>query len=79
MENFISCAVVARTPTNDEGLSDFHHSMSMVLVTWFHIWFIMTIYYKMLQFYYKIQRLLQIATVQSVIKRLINIKSQKKT
>ena len=33
MENFISCAVVARTPTNDEGLSDFHYSMSMVLVT----------------------------------------------
>ena len=31
----------------------------------------------MVQFYYKIQRLLQIVTVQSMIKRLITIKSQK--
>ena len=37
MENFISCAVVVRPPTSGEGLRDFHHSMSMVLVTWFHI------------------------------------------
>ena len=40
---------VAHPPSNGEGLRDIQHSMSMVLDTRFHIWFIMTLYYKMRQ------------------------------
>ena len=49
---------VVRPPSNDEGLKDIQHSMSMVLDTMgFHILFIMTVYYKMRQlFYYKMRQ-----------------------
>ena len=35
--------------SNGEGLKDIQHSMSMVPDTMFHIWFIMTVYYKIPQ------------------------------
>ena len=38
---------VERLPSNGEGFRDIHHSMSTVLNLGFHIWFIMTLYYKM--------------------------------
>ena len=47
----------AHPSSNREGLRDIQNSMSMVLDTRFHTWFIMTVYYKM-------RRLIQIATVQ---------------
>ena len=41
---------VVHPPSNGESLRDIHHpSMSMVLSMRFHIWFIMTVYYKMWQ------------------------------
>ena len=66
-------------PSNGEGLRDIQHSMSIVLDRRFHIWFVMTVYYKMQQillqnatgvhykmrevFCYKMRQLLQIATI----------------
>ena len=38
---------VVRPPSNGEGLRDIQHSMSMALDMRFHIWFIMTVCYKM--------------------------------
>ena len=40
---------VVRPPSNGEGLRDIQNSMSTVLDTRFHIWFIMTVYCKMRQ------------------------------
>ena len=40
---------VVRPPSNGEELTDIQHSMSVVLNTRFHIWFIVTVYYKMRQ------------------------------
>ena len=37
---------VVRPPSNGEGLRGSQHSMSMVLDMGFHVWFIMTLYYK---------------------------------
>ena len=62
---------VIRQSSNGEGLRGIQHSMSMVLDTRFHIWFIMklyykmrqVVYYKMRQCYYKMRQLLQIATI----------------
>ena len=64
--------LVVCPPSNAKRLRDIQHSMSMVIDTRFHIWFIMTIllqdatevyykmhqvlYYKMWQFYYKLQQ-----------------------
>ena len=38
---------VVRPPSNGERLRDIQYSMSMVVDTRFHTWFIMTVYYKM--------------------------------
>ena len=48
---------VEHPPSNGEGFRDIHHSISTMLDPEFHIWFIMTLYYKMRQI------LLQNATV----------------
>ena len=40
---------VVSPPSDGEGLRDIQHSMRMVLDTRFHIWFIVTLYYKMRQ------------------------------
>ena len=40
---------IVRPLSNGDGLWDIQHSMSMVLDTGFHIWFVMTVYYKMRQ------------------------------
>ena len=63
---------------NGQRLRSIQHSMSMVLDTRFHIWFIMTVYYKMrqtllqiarsillqntMELYYKMRQLLQNVT-----------------
>ena len=39
--------ILLHPPSNGEGLRDIQYIMSMVLDTRFHIWFIMTVYYKM--------------------------------
>ena len=39
---------VVRPPSNGDGIRDIQHSMSMV-DTRLHVWFIMTVYYKMRQ------------------------------
>ena len=47
---------VVHPPSNGKGLRSIQNSMSMVLDTSFHIWFIMTVYYEMRQlFYYKMR------------------------
>ena len=40
-------------PTNSEGLKGIQHCINMVLDTSFHISFMMTVYYKMRGYYYK--------------------------
>ena len=45
--------LVVRPPFNGEGLRDIQHGMSMIIDTRFQIRFIMTVYYKMRQIYYK--------------------------
>ena len=43
--------------SNGEGFKDIQHSMSTVLELGFHMWFIMTIYYKIQQlFYFKMRQ-----------------------
>ena len=39
-------------PSNGKGLKDIQHSMSTVLDTRFHVWFITILYYKMRQLFY---------------------------
>ena len=47
---------VVHPPSKGERLSDIQHNMSMVIDTRFHIWFTMTVYYKIQQlFYYKMR------------------------
>ena len=70
---------VLRPPSNSEVLRNIQRNMSMLLDTRFHIWLIMTLYFKMRQillqnatevyykmrqvFYYKMRQLLQNSTV----------------
>ena len=56
METAFCERVSLRPPSNRKELRDIQHSMSIVLDMRFHIWFIMTLYYKMRQ------KLLQNAT-----------------
>ena len=47
--DWIERGSVERPTSNGEGFRGIQYSMSMVLDTRFHIWFIMTLYYKMRQ------------------------------
>ena len=44
-------------PTNSKGLKGIQHCINMVLDTRFHISFMMTVYYKMRGYYYKMWQL----------------------